>query len=176
MDKILIMDNFLNECDLKTLLEIINIKKYTADHNSGYRELIITSFFSVFNTEDFFVVHLKKIIEEKLNRKFILNRHYMHVQTFGLDGGYHTDDNGDDKFTFCLYITQLNNDEIEEAGGDFLIKIPNTDTILSIDTFSNRGLFFPSTYFHKGLAYSKNYSEMRLCITWKFKEIAQNNI
>lgn len=170
MDKIIIIDNFLNDFDLKTLTEIINKKTYDSNHTSGKREFIVTSFFSIYNTEDYFLIYLKELIEEKLKRKFKLNRHYMHIQTFGLDGGYHTDDDGDNKFTFCLYITQLNNEEIEKAGGNFLIKIPNTNTILSIDTFSNRALFFPSTYLHKGLGYLNNYSQTRLCITWKFEE------
>jgi len=171
MEKIIIFDNFLNEIDLNELYTIINKSQYKYFHNSGYREIISSTFFSVFNTDDFFIQYLKQKIEVTLKKKFQLNRHYMHIQTFGLDGGYHIDDNGSNKYTFCLYITELNENEIDEAGGEFLIKIPDTSIIMSIDTIYNRGILFPSEYLHKGMAYNVMYSNKRLCITWKLELI-----
>ena len=114
---------------------------------------------------------MKKKIEKKIEKKYKINRHYMIIQTFGQDGGYHIDDSDINAFTFCLYINELTDTEINEINGEFLIKIPYEKKILSIDTYMNRGIFFPSNYLHKGMAYNKMYANERLCITWKLQLI-----
>jgi len=171
MNEIQIYDNFLNVDELKALHVILDKKNYRFGHNSGKREKIVTPFFSIFNTEDFFLVYLKNKIEVYTKKTFNIVRHYMHVQTFGQDGGYHIDDNGKNKYTFCLYINDLNDSQMDDASGEFLIKIPNEKYIMSIDTNNNRSLFFPSEYTHKGLAYNHFITSHRLFITWKLEEI-----
>jgi hypothetical protein len=171
MNEIQIYDEFLNSDELNILNAILNIKMYNFNHKSGNREKIVTPFFSIFNTEDFFLIYMKNKIELCTRKKFNIVRHYMHVQTFGQDGGYHTDDSGKNKYTFCLYINGLNDSQIDDASGEFLIKIPNEKYIMSINTINNRSLFFHSEYIHKGLAYNNFISEPRLCITWKLEEI-----
>ena len=166
-----IIDNFLDNNELKTLNECIINKHYKYGHSSGPREKIVNRFFSVFNQEDFFLLHIKEKIEKIFSTKYKINRHYMHVQTFGLDGGFHIDDVGDNKYTFCLYITDETNENIDNVGGDFLIKIPKEKHILSIETFNNRGILFPSQYLHKGMAYNIYSENQRLCITWKLEII-----
>ena len=100
-----------------------------------------------------------------------LIRNYMHIQTFGQDGAYHIDCSADnDKaYTFCIYFTELNDQDVENSKGEFFIKIPNTSYVVSIDTYSNRGIFFPSIYEHKGMTYNRFVSTKRLCITWKLE-------
>ena len=171
MNAIQIYDDFLNSDELNTLHTILNNKIYKFHHTSGKREKIVTPFFSFLNTEDFFLHYLKSKIELYTKKKFNIVRHYMHVQTFGQDGGYHIDDTGENKYTFCLYINDLNDSQMDDASGEFLIKIPNEKYIMSINTKNNRSLFFRSEYIHKGLAYNNFISEPRLCITWKLEEI-----
>lgn len=172
MDQIQIYDNFLNESELSTLLKIIHMESMKYGHSSGSREPFESAFFSVNLTHSFFNQYLKRKIEDTVNKKFILNRNYMHIQTFGQNGGYHIDDNGSDKYTFCLYITNIFDSAINNiAGGEFLLKPPNEIYIISIPTNLNRGMFFPSTFFHKGMAYNRLYTEKRICITWKFSQI-----
>jgi hypothetical protein len=120
---------------------------------------------------DYFSEYVKTKIENITSKKFILNRNYMHIQTFGQDGCYHTDDINVNAYTFCIYITEINDEDIETAKGEFLLKLPNKKQIISIDTYCNRGVLFPSNYLHKGMAYNNLYSQKRLCITWKLKEI-----
>jgi hypothetical protein len=63
MDKILIMDNFLNECDLKTLLEIININTLnTAKDLMGDRFPVMIKYF--YNIQDSIHGNIKFILEK----------------------------------------------------------------------------------------------------------------
>ena len=93
----------------------------------------------------------------------------MHIQTFGQDGSYHIDDEGDHKYTFCLYITENDSNALEYIGGDFLIKIPNQSFILCVETIMNRGIIFPSNYLHKGDAFNRFHPGLRVCVAWKFR-------
>jgi hypothetical protein len=112
---------------------------------------------------------MKAKIEKYFNKKYKINRHYMHVQTFGQDGSFHIDDEGDNKYTFCLYITE--EAQLDVNGGDFLIKLPNQKYTYAIETNFNRGILFPSYYLHKGLAYNSCSKHVRLCMTWKLEII-----
>ena len=172
MENIYIFDNFLEKDELEYVLEYVNSTTcWKFGHSSGISENIQTIFFSVMDLSDYFSEYLRKKIENIVSKKLILNRNYMHIQTFGQDGCYHTDSNEQNTYTFCIYLTQINDKCIEESNGEFFIKIPNNNYILSIDTYCNRGVFFPSTYLHKGMAYNRHHFEKRLCITWKLKEI-----
>jgi hypothetical protein len=174
MNNITIFDNFLNDTELDILHKYISEKSYNYGHTSGdMYEKITNIFFSSYNDEDFFNEYMLHKIENISNKKFTLLRHYMHIQTFGLDGAYHIDDSRENTWTFCIYYTHLKNDEFEinNAGGEFYIKIPNEPGIITIEPYMNRGIFFPSGYVHKGVAYNKLFNNMRLCLTWKLKEI-----
>jgi hypothetical protein len=166
MDKIHIFDNFLDDNELFNINLLIN-KNYGYGHTSGNKEKFENKFFSIFNNEAFFLETLFEKIQKKINKKLKLNRHYMHIQTFGLDGSYHTDDDDPNSCTFCIYFTNIDNKKIENASGDFLIKIPNEKHIICIETINNRGVFFPGNWMHKGIGYNKNFSDLRICITWK---------
>jgi len=167
MENITIYDDFLNPLELKNILKNIKEKKMKYGHTSGKKELIEAKFFSYTDliNEPLFE-DIKQKIQMITKKYFNTNRNYMHIQTFGQNGTYHIDDDGDDKYTFCIYLNDI--DMIEESGGEFLIKIPNTKCIMSIYTKMNRGILFPSSYFHKGMAYNRFISLERLCITWKF--------
>ena len=99
-----------------------------------------------------------------------INRMYMHMQNYGEDGCYHCDDIGKDKLTFCIYLNDINHDEIENASGELFLKIPKKKNIICIDSYFNRAILFQSEYLHKGMAYKK-YHNKRICITWKLQLI-----
>jgi hypothetical protein len=164
-----IIDNFLNQSEICELNGILSNKLYKYGHSSGYREQINNQFFASYNQEDFFCIYMKEKLETFFNKKYKINRHYMHIQTFGQDGSFHTDDIGDNKYTFCLYITK--EIEMDKNGGDFLIKFPNQTYTYAIETNFNRGILFPSQYLHKGLAYNSRSKHTRLCMTWKLEII-----
>ena len=171
MENITIIDDFLDNDTLNIMLNYINEFTYKFGHTSGNRERDITIFFSYFIENIFFSEYIKHKIELVTNKKFILDRTYLHIQTFGLNGCYHIDTPNPNTYTFCIYITPRSNNEIDEIGGDFYIKIPNSKIILSILPYMNRGIIFPSTYLHKGMAYNQYSLDGRICVTWKLTEI-----
>jgi hypothetical protein len=169
MDKIIIFDNFLDENTINLLIEIINKKTWTFGHKSNENDSFSTPFFYMdLINEKFALLYIKDKIEEKLSKKITLKRCYANGQTFGQDGSYHIDDPDEKAFTFCLYINKINKIEIEIAGGNFNIKIPNEKFIISIEPLFNRGILFPSNYFHKGHSFSRYVNELRISVVWKF--------
>ena len=124
-ENIYIFDNFLNEHELDYVNKITCNTDMLYGHNSRGIERESTTFFSIPIIDDFFITKLKQKIEELTKKKFSLNRCYMFIQTSGLDGGYHTDTEKEDCYTFCIYITKLTNAEIENNNGEFFIKVPN---------------------------------------------------
>ena len=171
MNNIQIVDNFLEQNELETVMNFVNSKNWGYGHTSGDKERISNKFFSYPINDPFFSSYLKNKLENTFSKKFTVIRNYMHIQTFGLDGGYHIDSPPPNTFTFCIYITDISDDLLEHASGEFFIKIPNETVIMSIDTNMNRGILFPSSWLHKGMAYNNFYSNKRLCITWKLEEI-----
>lgn len=172
MENIYIYDDFLNEKELHIILDIIKNQTWMYGHASGSNiEIFESRFFAGDVFDDFCHKYIKKKLENMVNKKFILDRNYMHLQVFGMNGSYHIDTHEPNTYSFCIYITSIENNNIENADGDFFIKIPHLQMIICINTIMNRGVFFPSTYLHKGLAYNKFYKEPRICIAWKFTEI-----
>ena len=171
MENIQIYDQFLNENELEKLLEIINCKEWKYGHSSGNSEKFNNKFFAAYELGAFYTDYIKSKIESTVFKKFKIDRNYMHIQMYGQDGSYHTDTNEPNTFTFCIYLSCIDDDIMENSDGDFLLKIPNEKYIVCIHTLNNRGVFFPSIYFHKGMAYNHLFKEKRLCITWKLTEI-----
>lgn len=174
MENILIFDEFLEKDDLVMVLKDVKMKTFMYGSKSGGSEVVDTSFFSSPNFEYLFNNYIKNKLEERLARKFSLDRHYMNAQTFGQDGAYHIDHNRFNKFTFCLYLNELPQlTEIEElnCGGEFFIKLPREKSIISVAPKMNRGVFFPSIYVHKGSAFNNWVSGRRICLTWKLEDI-----
>jgi len=177
MEKIKIVDNFLDSNELKILNNIIETKSWGYGHRSIKKEnnykidSIIDNIFFSTETNDFF---FEKYILEKINlifsKKFKINRNYMHIQTIALDGSYHIDDENQNTYSFCIYINTNPENDIENIGGDLFIKIPNNKNIIGIEPKNNRGILFPSYYYHKGDAFNRSaINEYRLCITWKLE-------
>ena len=171
MDNIRIVDDFFLPEELFKVISFIDQQQWKFGHTSGERETIINKFFSTSITHDYFETFIKEKIEILFNIKVRINRNYMHIQSFGQDGGYHIDDVGINTSTFCVYITDLSDKSMDIANGEFLIKLPDKKEIVCIDTLMNRGVLFPSYYLHKGMAYNRLHVENRLCITWKFEII-----
>jgi len=174
MENIKIIDNFLDEYELKILTSAIKNKQWKYNHSSGGKETIHNKFFVSHNDND----NASRFITEKIKSLFpgetlIIKRQYVSNQLFGQDGGYHVDGEGNENktVTFCLYLTDVTNNSLDIAGGDFFIKIPNCKFIISIKTIMNRGILFPSNFLHKGNAYTKAFYENRLCLTCKIEII-----
>jgi hypothetical protein len=174
MNDIYIFDNFLNENDLCYLKTFIKNSTWKYGHGNGIRETLDTKYFSTYYIDNFISDYVRNKIEKTISKKLKITRNYLQIQEFGENGGYHTDTLIPNTYTFTIYITDLDDKYIEEANGDFLLKIPNKKHIISVDTYCNRGVLFPSNYLHKGMAYNRRHFQKRTCIAWKFEEIIEN--
>ena len=171
MDNVEIIDDFfsLEDC-VKIFDNIINnenlsILIYRQNSNNQ-----IDVPFSILELSDnnYFNQYLKSIIEKRFEKSFELIRVYSVMQAYEQTSNYHYDDKRDNAYTFCYYINRNLN---HEDGGFFYIKIPNEKYIVGIEPISNRGIFFPSPYIHRGKGYNRFNSELRICVTWKLLEI-----
>jgi hypothetical protein len=168
---IVIFDNFLNDTELNTVKQQVYNLYWKYGHGNGDKEKVDTKYFSNFYIDEFITEYVKNKIENQLNKPLNITRNYLQIQEFGENGGYHIDSDEPNSYTFTLYITDLPNEDIENANGEFLLKIPHKSHIVSIDTYCNRAIFFPANYLHKGMAYNVKYTNKRICIAWKFIEI-----
>jgi len=93
MENIKIIDNFLEKEELMKVEEFIHSKKFHYGHRSGdgSRDRVLNDFFSIQITEELFTKKIKEKIENIVSKKLEVRRLYNHIQTFGLDGCYHTD-------------------------------------------------------------------------------------
>ena len=170
MDNIKVYDNFLSYDELETCKKMIKNNKWEYGHNSNGDTKVNTSFWVMdLKDNNFFNINLKEKIENIIGKKLKVDRVYANGQTFGLDGGFHQDSIQNNATTFCLYITPIPNDIIGELGGNILFKIPDIEHFsLALEPRYNRGVYFPSNFFHKVTAFNRYVQNMRICIAWKF--------
>jgi hypothetical protein len=172
IDNIIVCDKFLTEEELNTGLDIIHNGQWKYGHYSLGNNLYEDYFWTMILTDnDFFSTILLNAIEKHFSKKFQICRVYANGQTFGQDGHFHVDSENNDDYTFCLYLSKIEEKYIETAGGYLYFKVPNEKYKIAYEPVFNRGLFFPSNYIHKGTPYSRYIMDMRICIAWKLKLI-----
>lgn len=174
-DKINIFDNFLTPDELEKCAEAVSRPAWKFGQVSQSSP-VSTPFWMMTLTDDaFFNTQLLSKIQSKTGKKFTLQRAYANGQTFGQDGTYHQDDSSDDTYTFCIYINkQITNETVDNIGGEFVFKLSNSETQFSrvmVEPIYNRGIFFKSNIFHKGLAFNRYNKGLRISVTWKLKLI-----
>jgi hypothetical protein len=172
MENILINDNFLSSNDIEICKKILSDNKWEFGHTST-NNIITTPFWYM----DLFNNHfLKDVITHKIekiyNKKFKINRLYANGQTYGQDGNFHQDDTSKTAYTFCLYFTEYPKEFCDLIEGNIQFKIPDQNNfIISVSPLFNRGILFPSYYYHRGLSFNRYIPDLRICIAWKFIEI-----
>jgi len=173
MENIKIIDNFLSKEELNEIVKYINSSEFTHNISSGSDEKFDNKHFVIKSFEKCYIENIKKKIEKYSSKKLEIFRSWMATQLYGQFGAYHTDNDDTDVpyYSLCIYITDISDEDIENANGDFLIKIPNTKSIMCINALMNRGVFFPSNYIHKGMAYNRLYNNRRFCITLQLREV-----
>ena len=173
MDKIQIIHNFLDSNDLSILLNSIE-KNYTygikSDDQGNHRENFF--FLEWYDKENSIATFLLKKICFAFSKNFKIYRSYVQVQTYFKNGNYHIDDPKSDRYTCCIYLTDVSDDDLEIVGGNFYIKIPNEKYIMSIETSNNKAILFPSNYFHNGMAYNRYTNHIkRTCVVLQLEII-----
>lgn len=171
MDEIKIYDNFLNKLEVKFFEKILNNNKWEFGHMSENNGFDCKFWYMELINDETAYKFIKNKIEENLKKKISIDRLYANGQTFGLNGSYHKDTSNtsdDNLFTFCIYINDVPNDTLKHAGGNIQIKIPNKNFSISIEPLNGRGVLFPSNYTHKGNAFDRFFTGLRICIACKF--------
>jgi Rps23 Pro-64 3,4-dihydroxylase Tpa1-like proline 4-hydroxylase len=171
MDKIIVQDNFLNKEELEKCTGIISANTWKWEHmtTGSYND---TPFWNMdLYEESYFSEYLKNIIEKQFSKKFKVIRLYANAQTYGQDGSYHVDSDKKNNYTFCLYLTNITEENVETAGGHLFFKFPEIKYKIGYEPKFNRGIFFPSNYIHKGTAFSRYIMDLRICVSWKLEEI-----
>lgn len=172
MDEIFVYDNFFNSNELDKISNIIKLKNWNWGHKSDDNNVFYSPFWIMnLMDEEFFTYYLKNVLESHFSKKFTINRVYAVGQTFGQDGCFHQDDTHPNTFTVCLYLTNINKELVDSAGGYIYFKIPEKKFNICFEPLFNRLIMFPSNLYHKGNSYSRYFNDMRICITWKLKEI-----
>ena len=162
MEKIKIIDDFFPN---DILIEIKNLIK-NADWQNINTEIILSDhsnrpFYKIdLNNNVFYTNFLLKIIENKLNKKIGLERVNLFGYNYCQHNVFHFDSDCENKITFCYYINTEN-----AEFGDLHIKLPNEKKIISIEPVTNRGVFFPARYIHRGTSHTTN--DLRTCVAWK---------
>uniref|UniRef100_A0A6C0HZK5 Prolyl 4-hydroxylase alpha subunit Fe(2+) 2OG dioxygenase domain-containing protein n=1 Tax=viral metagenome TaxID=1070528 RepID=A0A6C0HZK5_9ZZZZ len=171
MDKIIIQDNFLNQEELDECLKIINNKSWTWGHTSNgfYNDTPFWKMDLIDN--EYFSVKIKGIIEKQFSKKFKIKSLYANAHTYGQDGSYHIDCFDPNCYIFCLYLTNIKEENIETAGGLLFFKFSGLNYKICFEPKFNRGIFFPSDYCHKATSFSRYIMDLRVCVAWKLEEI-----
>ena len=167
MDDIQVVDNFLSREELdKVLHKSCNFNwKYG---NNSTRDSI-HFWYCHLNDDEFFTTHIFQKIEKYFGKKYEINRVYANGQTYGLDGSYHTDDEGDNCYTFLMYVGDINHENVNEFDGHTLFKYDKKVT--SIEPILNRCVLFKSNILHKAMAPSRSANTLRISIAFKLREI-----
>jgi len=172
MENIKIIDKFFDEKEVNKIRDYLYSSNYTCNScdRSNFNNINDPPFWRLDLTNcSYFSNYLKEIIENYFEKKFELKRVYVVGQTYEQTSNYHTDDSNEKTYTFCYYT---NKNIVEKDEGLFYLKNKkDKECIIGIEPLENRGVFFPSTYIHRGTGYNRFNNELRLCIAWKFKEI-----
>ena len=168
MENIKIYDDFLSENEIQNCKKIISDNKWIFGHTSNTIDISIPFWYMDLFDNKFLNEVITAKIENITNKKFKINRLYANGQTYGQDGSFHQDDISETSYTFCLYFTEFSNELIDLIGGNIQFKIPNLkDFIININPLFNRGILFPSYYFHRGTSFTRYVPDLRICIAWK---------
>ena len=176
-DRVQIFDEFLTPEELQTCADAVKRPLWSFGQISQTSPSpVSTPFWMMTLTDDpFFSTHLKSKIEAAANRKFTVQRIYANGQTFGQDGTFHQDDKTDDSYTFCIYTNkQITAETADDIGGEFIFKLPTATaqapfSRIAVTPLYNRGILFPASYFHKGLAFNRYCRGLRISIAWKLQ-------
>jgi hypothetical protein len=133
MENILVCDNFLTKEELDTANNIIANNKWIYGHISGSKDIETPVWKMDLMENTFFSLTIKNAIERCFSKKLKLLRVYANGQTFGQDGGFHKDDDNKDRYTFCLYLSNIKNEYLDTAGGYITFKIPDKKYNISYD-------------------------------------------
>lgn len=165
MKPVTVYDNFLNGEDLDDVIKYMENVKWEFKGKTSSKS---KRFWYVnLKDEQLFTEKIYILIQKKTTIQFELVRVMLNGQTFGQDGDYHTDENDPAFFTFLLYISDINRENVDKIGGYTQFKLENY--IMNIEPIFNRGVLFKSNIVHRGLAPSRDSDILRISVAFKLK-------
>ena len=185
MNNIYVVEDFLSDEEIKIVSKIIRENKWIFDNHYFSKKLKLNfeQFLNAENNDfpnisfqlwymelihfDIFSKTILKKIEKIFQKRFKVERVYANGQTFGQSGIYHQDSLDPNAFTFCLYLNNFEQEQKYIDDGQIMIKIPGEKHILAYEPIFNRGILFPSNFFHKGNAFSRFNVDIRISVSWK---------
>jgi hypothetical protein len=177
MNNIKIFDQFLTSDELHKCQQITSESTWKYGHSSTQVGIFTPFWYMELIHNDFLKEVIKRKIENITNKKFKVNRVYANGQTYGQTGQFHQDDTSEKSYTFCLYISPMEEKMIDIVEGYIQFKIPEINPfIVELEPLYNRGILFPSNYFHRGNAFSRYVPNLRICIAWKLEELVIHSI
>lgn len=196
MNSISIFDNFLTDNDYLTCINQLENaswnysgSSYSSNNAVCYRDNLpgrhllpnisktIANNFDVcvkfwncdLNENEFFSKYLLQYIENKVERKFTLERVYANGHTYGDDGSYHLDSCENDAYTFLLFANEIPNELLWIAKGCFEIQEPSESFTRCYQPVKNRGILFHAKQLHRGNSFSRFFPNLRITVAWKLR-------
>jgi hypothetical protein len=170
IDNIIVYDNFLTDSELSNCVSHINNLQWKWGHTSNKNIINVPFWYMELSNIEYFTQYIKNKIEYITNKRFSIERVYANGQTYGQSGIFHQDNENTGFYTFCLYLSKVDIDLIDYIDGCIQFKIPDINKYtININTLFNRGIIFPSSYFHRGNSFSRFCNDLRVCIAWKLK-------
>lgn len=175
MERIHVYDDFFSENELNIIDNIIKSKEWKWGHvsnNANEKSIYSSPFWYMdLTNETYFSEHLKNIFEKHFSKNFIIERVYANGQSFGQTGDFHIDNENDNTYTICLYLTKIPKDFQDMAGGYIYFKIPPLIYDIAYAPVYNRVIMFPSNYIHRGGDFNRFVKNLRISVAWKLLEI-----
>jgi len=165
MDSIQIFDDFLEPNELYESIDTMDKISWTYSRQSRAD----TPLFWTCDLKDntLFNHTVLNILSKKVGMEFEILDLYSSGLTFGLDGFYHTDCDDEDHYSFILYLSDINEMNIETIGGHLLFK--DGKNVKCIEPYLNRGVFFDSRVLHRALAPYRSGYVLRIALIYKLK-------
>jgi hypothetical protein len=168
--KTIILDNFLNEEDLKFAEEYFEKPIWQFGHRTVVSDALPQRWFHAYlDDSPFFTDHLKGKIEKICECNFTIDRVYANGQMILNGGSWHRDSEKPGYFTALLYVSDINPENVEQIHGHTDFKL-NCDEIVSIEPLKNRLIIFDSCVVHRGNAPIVP-GFLRISVAWKLKKI-----
>lgn len=157
--------NVLSVLDFKKAQEFIDKGTWTTGGNSGTGSPVNFLYMNLVDNK-FFSEYLRDKILALTGKQAKLDRVYANGQYSGLDGSFHQDSKRDGTWTFLLYLTDIEPNQLDEFHGTTEIK--REDRIVSFQPETNSAVLFPSQLFHRGRSPSRFFPGLRITVAWKF--------
>lgn len=165
MENIKIFSNVFSEDHCKKILEYIKMPRWEFGHCS--KPDAKSLFWIMHLDDDFFTNELFSVVKKLSNIDCSLERSYANGQTFGLDGEFHIDSSSSKDYSF-LYYAPIEWDK--SWGGETVVCDPS-GMMHYFQPIPNCAIMFPATWWHRGLAPTKEYNGLRVTISFKLQGI-----